>query len=86
MTNPQVTVAPFDESFLDGEHAAFLEQLYHQYQQNPHSVPTPWQQYFERLEATPVYPRALTSGGDDTVMGQRTLQMHVSRLINAYRY
>ncbi len=86
MNSPQVTVKSIDESFLDGEHAAFLEQLYTQYQQDPHSVPAPWQQYFENLDHTKAYTTTLSKDVDNTVMGQRTAQVRVSRLINAYRY
>jgi 2-oxoglutarate dehydrogenase E1 component len=71
-----------DESFLDGEHAIFLEQLYTHYQQDPQSVDPQWQAYFQRLDASPV-----TAPNDNgNVLAQRSEQLHVSRLINAYRY
>lgn len=72
-----------DESFLDGEHAVFLEQLYSQYQQDPGSVEPKWQTYFQRLDTSPV---SSASNGNGQVMEQRTEQLNVSRLINAYRY
>ncbi|MBU0655066.1 MAG: 2-oxoglutarate dehydrogenase E1 component [Gammaproteobacteria bacterium] len=72
-----------DESFLDGDHAVFLEQLYSRYQQDPGSVDTHWQAYFQRLDASPI---SSVSNGNGKVMEHRTEQLHVSRLINAYRY
>ncbi|WML90917.1 2-oxoglutarate dehydrogenase E1 component [Thiothrix lacustris] len=73
-----------DESFLDGEHAAFLEQLYAQYQQDPHSIAPQWQAYFQRLDAAEPTMAAAPLNGQ--VLAQRSEQLHVSRLINAYRY
>lgn len=73
-----------DESFLDGEHASFLEQLYHQYQQNPQSVAEEWQGYFQRLDASTTTTQA--GSGNGQVMTHRSEQLNVSRLINAYRY
>ncbi|WMP17395.1 2-oxoglutarate dehydrogenase E1 component [Thiothrix lacustris] len=73
-----------DESFLDGEHAAFLEQLYGQYQQDPHSIDPQWQAYFQRLDAAEPTMAAAPLNGQ--VLAQRSEQLHVSRLINAYRY
>ena len=39
-----------DESFLGGEHALFLEQIYQDYLESPDSVAPEWQAYFARLE------------------------------------
>jgi 2-oxoglutarate dehydrogenase E1 component len=75
-----------DESFLDGEHAAFLEQLYAQYQHDPYSLDTQWQMYFQRLDATIPPAAPLPTNGNGKVLAQRSEQLHVSRLINAYRY
>jgi 2-oxoglutarate dehydrogenase E1 component len=70
-----------DESFLDGEHAIFLGQLYEQYQRDPGSVDAQWLAYFQRLDANPA-----SSPGNGKVLEQRSEQLRVSRLINAYRY
>ncbi|MEB4592916.1 2-oxoglutarate dehydrogenase E1 component [Candidatus Thiothrix sp. Deng01] len=70
-----------DESFLDGEHAIFLEQLYSQYQQDPDGMDPQWLTYFQRLDASPI-----SNVSNGKVMEQRSEQLHVSRLINAYRY
>jgi 2-oxoglutarate dehydrogenase E1 component len=75
-----------DESFLDGDHAVFLEQLYTQYQQDPCSVDAQWQAYFQSLDFTPAVSPVLAATADSVLMGQRSVQLHVSRLINAYRY
>ncbi len=77
-----------DESFLDGEHALFLEQLYERYQQDPHSIDPQWQAYFKRLDTEPVTrsPVPNAHNGNGKVLAQRSEQLHVSRLINAYRY
>lgn len=70
-----------DESFLDAEHATFLEAVYQQYQQAPDSVDPHWQEYFQQLETQP------TQHADNgNVLAQRSEQLHVARLINAYRY
>ncbi len=39
-----------DESFLDGEHAVFLEQVYQQYQDAPETLSNEWRNYFRDLE------------------------------------
>jgi 2-oxoglutarate dehydrogenase E1 component len=75
-----------DESFLDGEHAVFLEQLYTQYQHDPHSVDAQWQAYFQQLETAPALTPAVLPAENSAIMGHRSLQLRVSRLINAYRY
>ncbi len=75
-----------DESFLDGEHALFLEQLYERYQQDPHSIDPQWQAYFQRLDAEPVTQSPMPNAHNGKVLEQRSEQLHVSRLINAYRY
>ena len=51
-----------DESFLDGEHAAFLEQLYAQYQEDPQRIDPQWQAYFQRLDAEPVSSLSPSNG------------------------
>ena len=38
-------------SYLSGNNAAFLEELYENYLQDPDSVPTAWRLYFQGLEA-----------------------------------
>ncbi|UOG90812.1 MAG: 2-oxoglutarate dehydrogenase E1 component [Candidatus Thiothrix sulfatifontis] len=77
-----------DESFLDGEHALFLEQLYERYQQDPHSIDPQWQAYFQRLDAEPVTSSFAPNAnhGNGKALAQRSEQLHVSRMINAYRY
>lgn len=44
-----ITFQP-DESFLDGEHAAFLEQVYQQYIETPEQLSQEWRDYFIALE------------------------------------
>lgn len=48
-----------DESFLGGEHALFLEQIYQDYLEAPESVAPEWQAYFAGLDSA----AANTSGG-----------------------
>ncbi|MEZ5451494.1 MAG: 2-oxoglutarate dehydrogenase E1 component [Thiothrix sp.] len=76
-----------DESFLDGDHAVFLEQLYSQYQQDPNSIEPQWQAYFQRLDSSPATTGMAAMGSSNgKVMEHRSEQLRVSRLINAYRY
>ena len=49
MTAPGNTFR-MDESFLGGEHALFLEQIYQDYLEAPDSVAPEWQAYFSRLD------------------------------------
>lgn len=51
-----------DESFLDGEHAIFLEQVYQQYQEAPDEVSAEWRDYFSRMEQGTATNGAGTNG------------------------
>ncbi|MEZ5538077.1 MAG: 2-oxoglutarate dehydrogenase E1 component [Thiolinea sp.] len=98
----QGNTIPSDESFLDGEHAIFLEQVYQQYQEAPEEVSAEWRTYFERIEqGTPgkggtngsgmvhTHGVAMDSGADyipQSVLERRSFQVRVSQLINSYRY
>ncbi len=84
MSRNQGMVSSLDESFLDGEHAIFLEQIYNQYVANPASVTAEWQQYFQAMETAPALNAGV--GNDAASIENRTQQLNVSRLINAYRY
>ncbi|MGB0845190.1 MAG: 2-oxoglutarate dehydrogenase E1 component [Thiolinea sp.] len=91
-----------DESFLGGEHALFLEQVYQEYLQAPESVSPEWQAYFSRLgmaaEGTEVSSvsgmvhnpdSAMASDASyipQSVLERRSFQVKVSQLINSYRY
>nr|CAA6822128.1 MAG: 2-oxoglutarate dehydrogenase E1 component (EC [uncultured Thiotrichaceae bacterium] len=89
---------PSDESFLDGEHAIFLEQVYQQYQEAPDEVSAEWREYFTKMEQGTVTngsgmvhtPNvAMQSGADyvpQSVLERRSFQVRVSQLINAYRF
>src|SRR4051812_1148664 len=43
----------FDNSYLFGGNAAFIEDLYEKYLANPQSVPDAWRDYFDRLQVLP---------------------------------
>lgn len=50
MANYKVTMSELQKTaLLDAGSSAYLEQLYDDYLKNPTSVPTEWQQYFEKL-------------------------------------
>src|ERR1043165_7117715 len=49
-------------SFLSGTNAAYLEQLYAQYQANPEAVPTSWRDYFASLGEKSLSPTQLGRG------------------------
>lgn len=75
-------------SLLNGQNIAFLEDLFEQYQEDPESVSSEWQQYFSGLGSiadidTQTAPSFPSSGGLDAVMA--TKQSAVSRLISTYR-
>lgn len=42
--------ALLDESFLDGEQAILLEQIYQQYQESPETLSAEWRDYFRNLD------------------------------------
>jgi len=79
-------------SLLNGQNVAFLEDVYEQFQEDPNSVSTEWQNYFNSLSSSdPNSPTsansaaigANTSSGLDAAMA--TKQGSVSRLISTYR-
>lgn len=80
-----------DESFLDGEHAVFLDQLYVQYQQAPETLSEEWREYFKKLDlsqystANTTTLQQIAAEGPES-LERRSLQVLVSRYINAYRY
>lgn len=80
-----------DESFLDGEHAVFLDQLYVQYKQAPETLSEEWREYFKDLDLKQYSsPNAATlqqiaAEGPES-LERRSTQVRVSRFINAYRY
>src|ERR1700749_1270676 len=49
-------------SFLNGTNAAFIEQLYAQYQANPDSVDPSWRQWFDELAEKGLPPTQLGRG------------------------
>ena len=72
-------------SLLNGQNIAFLEDVYEQYQEDPNSVPTEWQQYFSSLSAMESPVVASTSTGSSLDAAMATKQGSVSRLISTYR-
>jgi len=73
-------------SMLNGQNIAFLEDVYEQYQADPNSVSTEWQQYFANLATSSASTTSTTStsgAGLDAVAA--TKQGSVSRLISTYR-
>ena len=80
--------AKFSPSLLNGQNIAFLEDIYKQYQSDPSSVSTEWQNYFNTLPAS-----SLTSPGSNNATSSdasldaemATKQVGVARLIATYR-
>lgn len=72
-------------SLLNGQNIAFLEDVYEQYQEDPNSVPTEWQQYFSSLSAMESPAAVGTSSGSSLDAAMATKQGSVSRLISTYR-
>ena len=69
-----------NESFLTGQNAIFLEQLYERYQDDPDSLDLQWQQYFRQLD------QELPSDKHSSDLDRRSQQAKVSQLITAYRF
>ncbi|MFT5137157.1 MAG: 2-oxoglutarate dehydrogenase E1 component [Arenicella sp.] len=76
-------------SLLNGQNIAFLEDVFEQYQEDPNSVSSEWQQYFSSLPAVDL---ASNSGSSAIVTPSPALndsmaakQGSVSRLISTYR-
>ncbi|MBL4670971.1 MAG: 2-oxoglutarate dehydrogenase E1 component, partial [Arenicella sp.] len=73
-------------SMLNGQNIAFLEDIYEQYQEDPNSVSSEWQQYFANLatsSASTTSAGSASGSGLDAVAA--TKQGSVSRLISTYR-
>ena len=49
-------------SFLDGQNAVYIEQLYAKYEADPSSVPTEWQSFFKALEDNPADVKKAADG------------------------
>ena len=75
-------------SLLNGQNIAFLEDVFEQYQEDPNSVSTEWQQYFSSLatsSASTSSPNAITISTSSLDAAMATKQGSVSRLISTYR-
>lgn len=85
--------ALWHDSFLDGENAVFLEQIYQQYEESPESVSDEWREYFRNMDLLQQSPNTAntSSANSSSTMStgdleRRSFQVRVSRLINSYRY
>lgn len=72
-------------SLLNGQNIAFLEDVYEQFQEDPNSVPTEWQQYFSSLSSMESPMATTTPSGSSLDAAMATKQGSVSRLISTYR-
>ena len=75
-------------SLLNGQNIAFLEDVFEQYQEDPNSVSTEWQQYFASLatsSASTASSNAITISTSSLDASMATKQGSVSRLISTYR-
>lgn len=86
-----------NESFLNGQSALYLEQLYEQYLEDPGSLSLSWKAYFDELskeaEDLTKICDPMQSGDSGLAksvtlsdLERRSLQAKVSQLISAYRY
>jgi 2-oxoglutarate dehydrogenase E1 component len=83
------------ESLLTGENAAWIEQLYRSWLQDPGSVDPDWQLLFGAQDPPEGFPRApepdrrsifeAGAAADERVIAEAHLQAKVTQLINAYR-
>src|SRR3972149_1255805 len=67
-----------DSSHLFGGNAAFIEELYESYLDNPQSVPEQWRDYFDRLQL------AHAGGGPAPAPPKRQPRPHIAELEPAY--
>ncbi|HRK28799.1 MAG TPA: 2-oxoglutarate dehydrogenase E1 component [Chitinophagales bacterium] len=77
-------------SYISNAHPAFIEALYKDYQQQPHTIDPQWQKFFEGFDyaLTAANPAdALSNGNANGTSGayQTALELKVFTLINAYR-
>jgi len=73
-------------SLLNGQNVAFLEDVYEQYQEDPNSVSTQWQQYFANLSTSSASSSSSASTSSNSLdSAAATKQGSVSRLISTYR-
>jgi len=80
--------AKFSPSLLNGQNIAFLEDIYKQYQSDPSSVSTEWQNYFNTLPASSLTsPGSYNATSSDASLDAEmaTKQVGVARLIATYR-
>lgn len=76
---------PLDETFFNGEHAGFLEQVFQQYREAPEQLAPEWRAFFFGMEQQPLSVKGMAvTAGDDAPRSR--LQVRVSQLINSYRY
>jgi 2-oxoglutarate dehydrogenase E1 component len=75
-----------DSSALHGANAAFIDDLYERFVEDPSSVPEDWAGWFRKLDATPLPStrQSPQSGGDLSVDAHE--QSKVMALISAIRY
>jgi 2-oxoglutarate dehydrogenase E1 component len=75
-----------DSSALHGSNAAFIDDLYERFVEDPSSVPEDWAGWFRKLDATPLPStrQSPQSGGDLSVDAHE--QSKVMALISAIRY
>ncbi|MBX2848009.1 MAG: 2-oxoglutarate dehydrogenase E1 component [Acidiferrobacterales bacterium] len=77
-----------NNSLLNGQNVAFLEDIFEQYQEDPNSVSAEWQAYFANLPASQGAGIKLSNGADSSSSldaEMATKQGAVSRLISTYR-
>jgi len=77
------------DALLTGENAAFIEQLYYAWLQNPASVDPEWRLLFEASDASVGRRESVTrttiAADDPRLIEEARLQARVTQLINAYR-
>jgi len=84
---PKIVSESMIDSPLSGGNAAYLEQLYRNYLEDPESVDQQWQDYFASLEQRrePAPSPGPAAGGAAYSEKEASKQSSILRLINAYR-
>lgn len=75
------------DSFLAGNSANYLEDMWRQWKASPGSVTADWQAYFSRLDSGTLQPESVATGSAGLVSPQEILDhMKLQNLVRAYRY
>lgn len=76
------------DSFLSGNSANYLEEIWKQWKANPNSVSADWQTYFSNLSQLSSFSASAGQPGNNYILSEQEILDHlkVQNLVRAYRY